>query len=87
MNHKPKNRLRAAVALLLLAMALLAPGHRASAVCATVKIQINQDMAFERQAFEAQMTINNALPDAVLTDFKAQGHGVSHYVFILEAIK
>jgi len=42
---------------------------QAYAVCATAKIEIDQDLAFERQAFEARMTINNSMPDVSLTDF------------------
>lgn len=37
-------------------------------VCARVKIEIKQELALERQAFEATMKINNALDNASLTD-------------------
>src|SRR5262245_44393204 len=42
--------------------------HAQSAVCARVKIQIEQELTFERQAFEARMTINNGLPATALTN-------------------
>ena len=67
--YNPISCLRTLLALLLLALALLGAGRHASAVCATAKIQIDQDMAFERQAFEARMTLDNGLPDTALTDF------------------
>ncbi len=38
--------------------------------CAQAKIQIDQDLAFERQAFEARMTITNGLPSTAMTDFQ-----------------
>jgi len=69
MNYKPLNRFRTLATWLFLALALLGAGRQASAVCATAKIQIDQDMAFERQAFEARMTLDNGLPDTALTDF------------------
>jgi len=37
-------------------------------VCAQVKIELKQQLTLERQAFDAQMTINNALEGASLTD-------------------
>ncbi|WP_185234227.1 hypothetical protein [Teredinibacter franksiae] len=35
-------------------------------VCAIVKIEIQQELTLERQAFDAQMKINNALDDMPL---------------------
>lgn len=40
----------------------------ADSVCATVKIEIRQELALERQAFEARMRINNGLTGINLTD-------------------
>jgi hypothetical protein len=37
-------------------------------VCATVKIEIRQELTLERQAFEAKMKINNGLTGIPLTD-------------------
>ncbi len=37
-------------------------------ICARVKIQIEQELTFEREAFEARMTITNGLPETNLTD-------------------
>ncbi|HEY6898248.1 MAG TPA: hypothetical protein VI279_13380 [Rhodocyclaceae bacterium] len=37
-------------------------------VCAQVKIELKQQLTLERQAFDAQATINNALQSASLTD-------------------
>ncbi len=38
-------------------------------LCATVKIRIEQDLTLNRQAFDAELSINNALPDIPLTEF------------------
>jgi hypothetical protein len=40
----------------------------ADSVCATVKIEIRQELTLERQAFEAKMRINNGLTGIPLTD-------------------
>ncbi len=40
----------------------------ADAVCARVKIEILQELTFERQGFEARMSIVNGLPETALTD-------------------
>lgn len=66
-NLFPALRRIAAVAVPLLA-ALLLPAGAADPVCARVKIQIEQELTFEREAFEARMTINNGLPDTPITD-------------------
>ena len=34
--------------------------------CATVKLEVLQEMSFERQAFEARMRISNGLPNSKL---------------------
>ncbi len=53
----------------LMAAALLAvPAAAQETVCARVKIEIKQELALERQAFEATMKINNALDNAALTE-------------------
>src|SRR5437879_3036365 len=58
------------------ALGLLIYGLRAAAqtqtVCAAVKLQISQEAAREREAFEASLTIDNARTDAPLTNFKVQ---------------
>lgn len=60
----------ASVSVALLAAVLLAsPSAQAQeTVCARVKIEIKQQLTLERQAFDAQMNINNALENASLTD-------------------
>ncbi len=50
-----------------LALGLAGAGASAS-VCATVRIEIDQQLTFERQAFEASMTINNGLPSAAISN-------------------
>jgi hypothetical protein len=52
----------------LMAIMLGPPPSRAQDICAKVKIQIEQELTFEREAFEARMTINNGLPESALTD-------------------
>src|SRR5690625_2967454 len=42
------------------------------AICATVKIEILQELTLERQAFEAHMRINNALDAVALEDVEVQ---------------
>ena len=44
--------------------------YAADAVCARVKIEIEQELTLERQAFEARLTVTNGLPDTALTDFQ-----------------
>jgi len=60
----------ASVSVALLAAVLLAsPSAQAQeTVCARVKIEIKQQLTLERQAFDAQMNINNALENASLTN-------------------
>jgi uncharacterized protein (TIGR02597 family) len=41
-------------------------------VCARVKIEIEQELTLERQAFEARLTVNNGLPATSLTDFQVE---------------
>ena len=38
-------------------------------LCATVKIRIEQELTLNRQAFDAELSINNALPDMPLSEF------------------
>ena len=45
-----------------------ASGHAQDSECATVVIEIKQKMTLERQAFRAQMRIDNGLSDASLED-------------------
>ena len=40
--------------------------HAIETVCARVKIEIKQELTLERQAFDAQMNINNTTPDGVI---------------------
>jgi hypothetical protein len=49
--------------LLLASSALLATCNSSFAICATVKIEIKQELTLERQAFDAHMRINNGLSD------------------------
>lgn len=49
--------------LLLALFALLATSNLCFAICATVKIEIKQELTLERQAFDAHMRINNGLSD------------------------
>jgi len=41
-------------------------------VCASVRIQIEQEATLERQAFDAQMTIDNGLPETTLSNVDIQ---------------
>ena len=71
MNRKPfpPPGWPAAVPALVLALSGAAtPARAAESVCARVKIQIEQELTFEREAFEARMTINNGLPATPVTD-------------------
>lgn len=61
--------LRAAARSLLLAAFLAAPALPALAqdtVCARVKIEIKQELTLERQAFDAEMRINNTTDTGVI---------------------
>ena len=51
-----------------LACLLIPTISHARAICATVRIEIMQEVAFERQAFEARMRINNGLPHLQLSN-------------------
>jgi len=42
--------------------------HSQETICAKVKIEIKQELTLERQAFDAEMKINNALDGASLTE-------------------
>ena len=44
----------------------------ADTLCAQVKIQVNQDLTLERQAFEAHMRINNGLTGIAIEDVAVQ---------------
>ena len=64
--HAEKDAYRRWLCCSLLALALLCPFSipalaQVEAVCATVKIEIQQELTFERQGFEAHMRINNDL--------------------------
>lgn len=52
--------------------AFIHPAHAQETVCARVKIEIKQELTLERQAFDAEMKISNALPDAPLTEVSVQ---------------
>ena len=49
--------------LILLGMLVTLPAHGAAPVCARVKIEILQQLAFERIAFDARLIITNSTPD------------------------
>lgn len=51
-----------------LALFACAPAHAQETVCARVKIEIKQELTLERQAFDAEMRITNALPVTPLTE-------------------
>jgi hypothetical protein len=53
---------------LLSALLLVGTVEAQETVCARVKIEIKQELALERQGFEAEMRINNALDNASLTE-------------------
>lgn len=46
----------------LLALSILIPEEAGAGVCATVKIEIPQELTFERVAFDARMVVTNNLP-------------------------
>ncbi len=61
--------LRLCVIALLLGIAGWAlPAAAGESLCAEVKIEIAQELTLERQAFEAHIRINNALPYLTLGD-------------------
>src|ERR1043166_3860908 len=63
--------LRLCVSLLLLAST--APIARAAdSLCATVKIEIDQELTLERQAFDARMKITNGLDTIALQNIDVQ---------------
>lgn len=55
---------------LLLLLALLSAVSAANSICALVKIEIEQTLTLERQAFDARMVITNHLDTLALTDVK-----------------
>jgi beta propeller repeat protein len=62
---------RAIGAALVLAAGLAIPSAQAqTGICARVKIEILQQMTFERVAFDARLVVTNNLPDQALTDFR-----------------
>lgn len=72
------------VAFLLVFAFLTGEAEGADSVCAKARIEISQEVAFERQAFEARMTISNDLPGAAVTSinvglrfFDAEGNPVN----------
>jgi len=54
--------------LLLAALAYCAGAARAETLCAVVKIEIRQELTFERQAFEAHLRISNGLDTLAIED-------------------
>lgn len=46
------------------------PAYAQDSVCAVVKIEIKQELTLERQAFDAEMKINNALDNLALENVK-----------------
>lgn len=45
-----------------------AAAHAQETICERVKIEIKQELTLERQAFDAEMKINNTLTNASLTE-------------------
>ena len=67
-------RLTRATYLLLIAAflgALTWPGVSQAATCARVRVQIQQELAFERTAFDAKLIIGNNLPDQAIDNILA----------------
>jgi hypothetical protein len=58
--------------LLCLAWLLPAPVHAQETVCARVKIEIKQELTLERQAFDAEMKINNTTDTGVIENVLIQ---------------
>ena len=55
--------------IIFLVMLLVSPALAAGdSLCAEVKIQVNQELTLERQAFDAHMRINNGLSHITLED-------------------
>ncbi len=48
--------------------ALAVPAFAQETVCASVKIQIKQQLTLERQAFDAEMKINNTTDSGVISN-------------------
>ena len=71
MKMSPSHWRRAILAGVLAGMAVQAEPSWA-AKCATVQIEILQELAFERQAFEARMRINNGLPNIKLDNLRVE---------------
>ena len=70
-----KIRIAKALSTGLLAVLLLATHARVAAqeaICAVVKIEIKQELTLERQAFDAEMRIHNALTDRSLENVKVE---------------
>jgi hypothetical protein len=59
---------------LLLLLALLMPtvSQAVETVCARVKIEIKQELTLERQAFDAQMKINNTTVDGIISNVSVE---------------
>jgi hypothetical protein len=49
-------------------LALSVPAFAQETVCASVKIQIKQQLTLERQAFDAEMKINNTTDSGVISN-------------------
>lgn len=66
MHDKGPARFYAVLWLILFTAFLPVLAHAVDTVCARVKIEIKQELTLERQAFDAQMKINNATTDGVI---------------------
>jgi len=71
MNHS-KRRWRRSILAGALALSAVWAEPSWAAKCATVQIEILQELAFERQAFEARMLINNGLPNVKLDNLRVE---------------
>src|SRR6187402_1935455 len=67
-RHKPHVNLSVAWLFLLMQFLAFPFAQAQQPLCARVKIEIRQDVTLESQAFEATMTISNALADRSITD-------------------
>ena len=56
----------------LVAVCMAWSAQGSESICTKVRIEISQEVALERQAFEARMTISNNLPNASISDIKAE---------------
>jgi len=70
-SYRRRNTSRVGIAyawlLLIAALFISIPAHAVDpSICATVKIEIKQELTFERQAFDAMMKITNGLDTASL---------------------